>query len=124
MKPVLVVDDDPAVLKSVGFVLKHHGCPVTLAPNGPDCLTAVRNGFRGIVLMDIMMPGLTGWATIRALVQEQLQDGLLICMLTAKTAPDDESQGLEPYVFDYLPKPFDNVELMRLVESMSRFLES
>jgi CheY-like chemotaxis protein len=124
MKKVMVVDDDTAVLRTVGLVLRHHGCEVTLASSGADCLTGVRAGFKGVILMDIMMPGLTGWETIRALAQENLIDGILICMLTAKAHPGSEGEGLEHLVFDYLPKPFDNAALLRCVDNAASFLEA
>ena len=84
MKKVMVVDDDEGIRKTVGTVLRKNSYEVVLCPSGEDCLGQLRSGFAGIVLMDIMMPGLTGWQTIRAMMDENLLDGVLICMLTTK----------------------------------------
>ena len=119
---ILIVDDDPGVLKTVGLVLASQGYQALKAPNGQVCLEALRQGFNGVILMDIMMPGLSGWDTIRAMLAEQLLKDNLICMLTALPEPGPEGEGLQEYVFDYLPKPFDNQQLLQLVENALAFL--
>ena len=124
MKTVMVVDDDEGVLKAVGLALRRSGCEVVLAPSGEDCLRTLRNGFKGVILMDIMMPGLSGWQTIRAMVTEGLIEGVLICMLTAKSSPGSEGQGMEEFVFDYLAKPFENSALRACVDNAATFLEA
>jgi len=117
MKKVLVVDDDPSVLKAVSLVLRWNGCEVLAVDQGEKCLAALREGFKGVVLMDIMMPGMSGWQTIGKMVEEHLEEQVLICMLTAKITPGSEGEGLEQYIFDYLPKPFDNTSLMGCVDN-------
>lgn len=124
MKKVMVVDDDANLRRTIGVVLRRGGCDVILSPNGADCLQQLRAGFKGVILLDVMMPGLTGWDTIRAMVAENLTHGVLVCMLTAVCAPGNEGEGLEAVVFDYLPKPFGNDVLVRCVENASNCLES
>jgi DNA-binding response OmpR family regulator len=97
---------------------------VVLAPNGNRCLEEMRKGFAGVVLMDIMMPGLSGWQTIRALARENLLQNVLVCMLTARATPGPESEGMEEFVFDYLPKPFDFPTLIHCVDNAAGFLPS
>jgi CheY-like chemotaxis protein len=122
MTRVMVVDDEQSLRMVVGFVLKLNGCEVVQVPDGEECLQRVRGGFRGVILMDVMMPGLTGWQTIQTLITENLLEGILICMLTATWAPGDSAEGLEAHVFDYLPKPFDNKALIGCVDNAARFL--
>ena len=122
MKPVMIVDDDSLILNTVKIVLQRRGYEVVQAPSGMDCLEHLRQGFRGVILMDIMMPGLDGWQTIRALVNEQLQAGNMICMLTAKSSVGAEANGLEEFVFDYLTKPFGERALLDMVENAIAFL--
>lgn len=124
MKKVMIVDDDPNVLKGVEAVLTRHGCEVVQAPSGQACLALLRQGFHGVILMDITMPGMTGWETIRALVAENLLDHNLICMLTGETAPGAAADGLEEYVFDYLAKPFERESLTGLVDNALGMLAS
>lgn len=121
--PVLIVDDDPGILKTAGYVLSRRGYSVTEAPSGEHCLEALRAGFRGVILMDIMMPGLTGWETIRTALSEQLLgEHHLICMLTARPEPGPESEGLETCIFDYLAKPFDSEQLLGMVANAGDIL--
>lgn len=124
MSRVMIVDDEPSVMKAVGIVLRRSQFEVVEAPSGEEALAMLRQGFRGVILMDIMMPGLTGWETIRAAASENLLEGCLVCMLTARAWPGREGEGLEEHVFDYLPKPFNNTELVRLVTTASECLAS
>jgi DNA-binding response OmpR family regulator len=114
-QPVLVVDDDPDVRRALGLVLRRAGCSVTLAVDGQECLKVVSAGFRGVILMDIMMPGLDGWATVQAMVEGGWSRGSLICMLTACVDPRPGTEGLEQHVFDYIVKPFDVEVLVDVV---------
>lgn len=118
MKPrIMIVDDDPGVRQVVGLVLGRHGHEVIKAPGGRACLEALHQGFRGVILMDVMMPGLTGWDTIRAIQNEGMLGDTLICMFTALPEPGPEADGLQECVFDYLPKPFGNEQLVQMVET-------
>ena len=119
LQPVLVVDDDADISRTLSLVLRRHGCVVTVARSGHECLRELRAGFRGLILMDVMMPGLNGWATIRAIQEEGLLPGNLICMLTACVEPTADGEGLEAHVFDYLVKPFETEELLHVVKLAS-----
>ncbi|WP_325631098.1 response regulator transcription factor, partial [Methanospirillum sp.] len=99
-KPVLIVDDDPHVLLSVLVTLENAGYQVTTAESGKACIEILRPGFSGIILLDVMMPDMDGWDTIRAIKDEHLDAHILIAMLTAKINPDEKMVGLEDYVFD------------------------
>ena len=63
-KEVMVVDDDPSIRDTVEIVLNTKGYSVCIAEGGRECLDKLRNGFRGLILMDVMMPKLDGWDTI------------------------------------------------------------
>jgi len=115
-QPVLVVDDDPDVRRALELVLRRAGCSVTLASDGRECLKRVEAGFRGVILMDIMMPGLDGWETVEAIVEGGWSQGSLICMLTACVDPKPGTEGLEQHVFDYIEKPFDVAVLVDVVQ--------
>lgn len=120
---VMIVDDDPGVLRSATFVLAAHGYQITRAPSGEECLQALRQGFKGVILMDIMMPGLSGWDTVRAMQAENLLGkDQLVCMLTARQNPDGGCEGLQECIFDYLAKPFDNEQLIALVDNANAIL--
>jgi len=112
----MIVDDDEGVLSTVALLLETQGFNVAKAPSGRDCLELLRRGFHGVILMDIMMPEMNGWQTIRSIVAEHLLQDNLICMLTAKAEPGPEGEGLQECVFDYLPKPFGPNQIACVVD--------
>lgn len=103
---VMIVDDNHLVRESVGFICEEHGLDLVRAEGGAECLSLLEQGFRGVILMDIMMPGLDGWQTIRELIARGLYPGNLIVMLTGVDQPTLAMEGLQEYVTDYLRKPF------------------
>jgi len=116
-KRVLVVDDDPAVARVVQRALLQKECAVELAANGVEALEVLRQGFRGLVLMDVHMDTLDGWDTISIMVEESLIEGNLVVMLTGDLSPEPRMEGLKEYVLDYITKPFQPLALAELVES-------
>lgn len=123
MKEVMIVDDDPQILESASIVLKKQGNDVTTVANGLECLNHVRKGYKGVILMDVDMPIMDGWKTVRALGDEGLLPGTLICMLTGQE-PGADSSGLEECVFDYLRKPFSTEALLNLVAGAQAYLNA
>ena len=113
---VMIVDDDAAILRTVKLLMADGGYDVRLAASGEQCLQMLREGFRGLVLMDIMMPGMDGWDTIDAIADQGLMDGNVICMLTALYDPGPKMQRLKKHVLDYIRKPFSREELLAAVE--------
>lgn len=120
---VLIVDDEPSIIQAVTLTLRSRGFKTAGVPNGEACLQALREGFKGIILMDVCMPGLDGWDTIRHIVSENLLSGNIICMLTGAIAPDRRGAELETYVVDYLSKPFSPDELIAMIKSAAQYLE-
>jgi CheY-like chemotaxis protein len=114
MKTVMIVDDDSGVLRTVSLVLRTRGYEVVPASSGLQCLELARSGFRGVILMDIIMPGIDGWQTIAQLRDEKLLEGSLICMLTG-CEYENHARGVESFVFDYLAKPFSANALLDMV---------
>ena len=118
----MVVDDEPLILCTVEALFKHHGLQVTTVNSGQECLDALASGFKGIILMDVMMPLMDGWDTLREIVDKGLLEGNLIAMLTALDAPDQKMEGLQEYVIDYIPKPFESEELVATVKGYLEYL--
>jgi DNA-binding response OmpR family regulator len=119
-KDILIVDDDKEILRSLREVFLHQGNVVFTAESGSDCLRRIKNGFRGILLIDIMMPKMNGWDTIREIVKNGLEKNVQIVVITAKgTHNRNKMHGLEPYILDYIPKPFDLNKLLSVVENLS-----
>jgi len=123
-QPVLVVDDDEDLRRTLVLILRRAGYSVTAVRGGDECLEKMREGFRGVILMDIMMPGKDGWETVQGIVEGGWLPGSLICMLTACVQPVPTVEGLRESIFDYLVKPFEVESLLGVVELASAQLTS
>ncbi|PWR75313.1 two-component system response regulator [Methanospirillum stamsii] len=113
---LMVVDDDEDILFTVHSLFKKRPFPILLAHSGQECLDYLDNGFKGVILMDIMMPGMDGWDTIQNIVDKGQMQDLIISMFTAKDVPDTTLDHLKEYVFDYITKPFEPENLIALVD--------
>jgi CheY-like chemotaxis protein len=119
---VLVVDDDPGVLYTVQRILGKGGFETIAASGGQQCLQILRDGFQGVILMDIMMPEMDGWETVRRIVHEDLIEGSIISMLTAVGDPGAAGDPVADVVVDYVRKPFTGEELVALVREFAGYL--
>jgi DNA-binding response OmpR family regulator len=115
---VLVVDDDATVRDVIGRYLGDAGYRVDLAADGPTGLRAARERNPDAVILDLMLPGLSGLDVCRAL--RGVDDRLPIVMLTALGEEDDRVLGLELGADDYVTKPFSPRELVLRVGSILR----
>jgi DNA-binding response OmpR family regulator len=115
---VLVVDDDATVRDVVGRYLDEAGYQVDLAGDGPTGLRAARERRPDAVVLDLMLPGMSGLDVCRALRRDD--EHLPIVMLTALGEDDDRVLGLELGADDYVTKPFSARELMLRVGSVLR----
>jgi len=118
-KKIMVVDDDPDILITIRKIFENEGYEVYTVDSGIDCIKELERGFHGIILMDIMMPFMDGWDTIEEIKKRGYVKNVVISILTAKGTPDHEKlNGLEPYIYDYITKPFDVMELISNVRNM------
>jgi CheY-like chemotaxis protein len=119
---VMLVDDDPAIQRVVSIILSGAGYELTIANSGRECIEQMRNGFNGLILMDIMMPEFDGWDTMNAMVEEGLIDGAAICMFSALRDTIPRNPDLERYVVGRLPKPFTCDELLNSVKDCLSYM--
>ena len=115
---LLVVDDDPELRDSLRRALGYAGYTVATAANGADALTSVARSPVDLIIMDLLMPMLDGFAACRAL--RDRGNDMPILVLTAKDAIDDRVEGLESGADDYLVKPFALRELLARVRALLR----
>uniref|UniRef100_C6E431 Response regulator receiver protein n=1 Tax=Geobacter sp. (strain M21) TaxID=443144 RepID=C6E431_GEOSM len=113
---IMIVDDNEYVRASVEIICSSAQLDLATAASGPECLKHLESGFKGIILMDIMMPGMDGWDTIREMVDRGLYDGNIVVMLTGMGEPDGKMDGLQEYVSDYMTKPFGPDQLIESLE--------
>lgn len=115
---ILVVEDDAVIAGLLRKGLEQARFEVEVAGDGPSGLTAAQGGGYGVVILDVMLPGMDGWAVCRSL--RERRDTTPILMLTARDSVDDRVKGLEGGADDYLPKPFDFKELLARVRALLR----
>jgi DNA-binding NtrC family response regulator len=116
-KTIMVVDDEPDILNSLKIVFKRHDFEVITVDNGKKCLKEIEKGFKGVVLIDLMMPELDGWDTINEIVKRGLIKNVEIAIITGKGTKDFQKMSLlGSYVYDYLAKPLDIDKLIASVE--------
>jgi len=119
-KDILVVDDDTDILHSVRDIFEHQGHTVFTVNNGFECIKKLEKGFNGIILLDIMMPKMDGWDTIREIVNKGLNKKVEILIITAiGTSDHDKMFGVESYVHDYIVKPFNIGDLVNSVNKLN-----
>jgi DNA-binding response OmpR family regulator len=117
-KKVLVADDEPNILISLEFLLKREGWLVSAARDGNEALEAIRRDRPDLVLLDVMMPGKTGFEVCQAVRADDALAGVKILMLTAKGRDTDVAQGLGVGADAYMTKPFSTRELAAKVRQM------
>ncbi|MBJ6983878.1 HAMP domain-containing protein [Luteimonas sp. MC1750] len=118
---VLVVDDDVRNIFAMSSVLERHGMQVVTAGNGQDAIARVSNGAEvDLVLMDIMMPGMDGYETMRAIRQVPALRTLPIIAITAKAMKGDREKCLEAGASGYLAKPVITDELLGVLRQWLR----
>ena len=115
-KRVLVVDDDVRNIFALSSVLERHGMRVVTAGNGQEAVQRIEQD-EGIalVLMDIMMPGMDGYETMRAIRQRPSSRSLPMIALTAKAMKGDREKCLEAGASDYIAKPVHTDQLLSLL---------
>jgi len=120
MKTILVVDDEPGIVRLVRDYLEHGGFTVLTASDGEAALRAARTIKPDLVVLDLGLPGLDGLDVTRALRRE---GPVPIIMLTARSDETDKLVGLELGADDYLTKPFSPKELVARVRAVLRRVE-
>jgi two-component system response regulator RegX3 len=114
---ILLVDDDPGVLDVVAFMLRREGFDVDEERDGTSALERARANGYDIVILDVMLPGMSGTDVCRAL---RAESDVPILMLTARDAEIDRVLGLELGADDYVTKPFSTAELLSRVRAILR----
>jgi hypothetical protein len=113
---ILVVDDDVRNVFSLTSVLESHGMEVSFAECGQAALDMLQAGMPvDLVLMDVMMPGMDGYDTIRAMRERPELRTLPIIALTAKAMKGDREKCIEAGASDYITKPVDTDQLLSLL---------
>ncbi|MEP6469375.1 MAG: response regulator transcription factor [Chloroflexota bacterium] len=117
MPRILVVDDEPKIVRLVRDYLEHGGFDVLVARDGPEALMRARTERPDLVVLDLGLPGLDGLDVTRALRRDS---AVPLIMLTARDSETDKVLGLELGADDYLTKPFSPRELVARIRAVLR----
>ena len=120
MNRILVVEDEHAIRDMIGFALKRAGLQVEESVDAEHALVAIASNPPDLVLLDWMLPGMSGTDLVRRLRSEEITAGLPIIMLTARVEENDRVHGLELGADDYVTKPFSPRELIARIKALLR----
>jgi two-component system phosphate regulon response regulator PhoB len=117
---VLVVDDEPDIVALVAYHLAKSGYSVSTATTGTEGLASARREKPSLVVLDLMLPGLSGLQVMEELRADETTSGIAVLMLTARREESDRIKGLTLGADDYLTKPFSPQELVLRVGAILR----
>ncbi|MEI6872254.1 MAG: response regulator, partial [Verrucomicrobiota bacterium] len=123
-KKILVADDEPDVLDLVALNLQRAGFDVLKADDGEQALRLARDEMPALLVLDLMMPGLSGLEVTKLLKQSPQTARIPVVMLTAKADEVDRIVGLELGADDYVTKPFSPREIVLRVQSVLRRIDA
>jgi DNA-binding response OmpR family regulator len=123
LRRVLVVDDDREIVEMTRMILESGGYEVIPADSGEEALRCAARDRPDLILLDINMPGLDGWETLKILKVDEGTRAIPVAMFSIKLELRDKLQGLKQGAFDYITKPFSYDEILdrvrRIFEKLS-----
>jgi CheY-like chemotaxis protein len=117
---VLVVDDEPQVAWVLRFTLEHEGYRTFTASNGVEALEELDKHHPKLMVLDLMMPEMDGWAVLKALTKLPAAERPRIVIVSALTGPDDKEKATALGADAFVPKPFDVEVLIDVLGGLAR----
>lgn len=114
---ILIVDDNPRNLQLISSLLKDQGYKLYITNSGENVMTFLKNIIPDLILLDIMMPEMSGFEVCRILKQQELYRDIPVIFLTAKNDIEDVVEGFEVGAVDYITKPFSSKEVLARVST-------
>jgi DNA-binding response OmpR family regulator len=115
---ILVVDDEPFILRSVTYVLRKEGFTVLEAHHGEEALEVIRTQNPALVFLDVMMPRKTGYEVLQTMKEEGLLSRCKVVLLTAKGQESDKVCGKELGAHEYMTKPFSPMLIVKTAKEI------
>lgn len=112
---ILIVDDDPNILLSLDYLMRKHGFQVFVARNGQEALDLIHSELPQLVLLDIMMPDVDGYAICQEIKSTPKYAEIKVVFLSAKSKESDIQKGLDLGAEAYFTKPFSSKQLLSKV---------
>lgn len=117
-KRILVVDDEPHVIKSLTFVLKKEGYDVSSAANGEDAMIKISESKPDLLFLDVMMPRKNGYEVCQEVKSSPSLSDIYIIMLTAKGQEADREKGLNAGADEFMTKPFSPMVVVDKIKEL------
>jgi DNA-binding response OmpR family regulator len=115
---ILIADDEPNILVSLEFLMKREGYEVLLARDGSEALAVIARERPALVLLDVMMPGKSGFDVCQEVRANEALAGMKIVLVTAKGRETDIAKGMALGADDYVTKPFSTKDLAARVRAL------
>ena len=118
-KKIMIVDDEPSLRELLRAILENENYSVITAENGQECLDQLKEEKPDLILMDMMMPGMSGRETTEKIRSDTKTKGIKVAFLTvAQFSEVGKSKLGELKVSDYITKPFDNADLIKRIKKI------
>lgn len=117
-KRVLLIEDEPNIIEAVSFILSRDGWDVKTHSNGHDAIEAVRHRAPDLIILDVMLPGRSGFEILQDIRADQGMADLPVLMLTARGQEKDREMAERYGASKYMTKPFSNAEVLATVRQL------
>ncbi len=116
---VLLIEDEPNIIEAIRFILSRDGWQVHTHSNGTDAVQIVRDRDPDVVILDVMLPGRSGYDILRELREDPAHADLPVLMLTARGQSKDREMAERAGASRFMTKPFSNAEVLDAVRALS-----
>lgn len=117
-KKILVIEDDPSTSRLLEYALRHRGFTVLTAANGHEGIKKIQSEAPDMVILDVMLPGVSGYEICRRLRAEPATANTAILIFSARAQENDKEIGIKMGADDYLTKPAAHTEIIAKVEKL------
>jgi DNA-binding response OmpR family regulator len=117
-KRVLLIEDEPNIIEAISFILSRDGWTVHTHADGVTAAARVKSLPPDLVILDVMLPGRSGFDILRDLRADAVTAGLPVLMLTARGQPKDRELAMSLGASHYMTKPFSNAEVLAQVRTL------
>jgi CheY-like chemotaxis protein len=119
-RSVLVVDDEPQVAWVLRFSLEHEGYRTYTASNGVEALEELEKHHPAVVVLDLMMPEMDGWAVLKEMQKLPTEQRPRVVIVSALTGPEDKAKATDLGADAFVPKPFDVEQLIDVLGGLAK----
>ena len=116
---VLLIEDEPNIIEAINFILSRDGFDVVTHSNGHDAIDAVRDRAPDMIILDVMLPGRSGYEILEELRADSVYSEIPVLMLTARGQTRDREMAHKAGASRFMTKPFANSDVLNAVRELS-----